>query len=137
VPAYRDVIGIAVATNSVTVNGSTAYRKGEYFRKELSIDNSSTSVWQSVSVVSGGETNSGNLFLAKTAETFGYDADGNQTNDGRWTFTWDAENRLTQVESLSSGPTASKRKLIWEYDGQGRRVRQTTYCPNDQIMRPS
>jgi len=53
--------------------------------------------------------------------------DGNLTNDGRWTYAWDAENRLTQVESLSSSPTASKRKVVWEYDGQGRRIRQTTH----------
>jgi len=65
--------------------------------------------------------------VAKTAETFGYDADGNVTNDGRWSFTWDAENRLTQVQSLASGPTASKRKVVWEYDYGGRRDRQTTY----------
>jgi YD repeat-containing protein len=26
-----------------------------------------------------------------------YDSDGNLTNDGRWTYTWDAENRLSTV----------------------------------------
>ena len=35
----------------------------------------------------------GNSLLAKTQETFLYDADGNLTNDGRWIYTWDAENR--------------------------------------------
>src|SRR5437879_2802629 len=33
-PGYVDIIGQAFATNTVTVNGQTAYRKGEYFRRE-------------------------------------------------------------------------------------------------------
>jgi len=129
VPNAFDVIGASHATNGVTVNGSAAdYRRGEYFQELITVVNSSTSVWQSVSVVNtgGGPTN-GNVFVPKTAETFSYDKDGNMTNDGRWTLTWDAENRLTQAESLSSGPTAAKRKVVWEYDSQGRRIRQTTY----------
>ena len=45
-----------------------------------------------------------------TGAGFGYDADGNLTSDGRWTNTWNAENRLTQMESLSTAPAASKRR---------------------------
>ena len=30
----------------------------------------------------------------KTPEDFSYDADGNLTNDGRFAYTWDGENRL-------------------------------------------
>src|SRR5207249_9084262 len=69
----------------------------------------------------------GKVFVAKNQEVFGYDADGNMTNDGRWFLTWDAENRLTQMESLVSGPTVSKRKIVWEFDARGRRIRETTY----------
>ena len=32
VPGAVDVMGLGFATNTVTVNGQTAYRKGEYFR---------------------------------------------------------------------------------------------------------
>ena len=110
------------------MNSLSTYRKGEYFQKELTVVNSSTSVWQSVSVAASGETTvTGKVFVPKTQETFGYDADGNTTNDGRWALNWNAENRLTQVESLGSGPAAAKRKVVWEYDYRGRRVRQTTY----------
>ena len=31
-------------------------------------------------------------------EPFAYDADGNTLSDGRWNYTWDAENRLTKME---------------------------------------
>src|SRR5437016_2805900 len=57
-----------------------------------------------------------------STEAFGYDSDGNLTNDGRWMLTWDAENRLIKMESQSSAPTASKRKLEFAYDHQGRRI---------------
>ena len=72
-------------------------------------------------------TVTGNLFVPKTPEAFTYDADGNQTSDGHWTNRWDAENRLISAESLSTTPLASRRKVEWKYDWQGRRIRQTTY----------
>ncbi|MBK8477426.1 MAG: RHS repeat protein, partial [Opitutaceae bacterium] len=35
-------------------------------------------------------------FVAQTPEVFVYDADGNLTSDGSWTYGWDAENRLIE-----------------------------------------
>jgi len=126
VPGYVDILGVSFATNSATVNSQMAYRKGEYFRKELPVNNGSASLWTNIIVGATGQTSvTGNLFLAKSPESFGYDADGNLTNDGRWAITWDAENRLTKAESLASSPTASKRKVVWEFDAKGRRIRQT------------
>ncbi|MBI2927471.1 MAG: RHS repeat-associated core domain-containing protein, partial [Verrucomicrobia bacterium] len=66
----------------------------------------------------------GNVFVPKTPESFGHDVDGNLTGDGRWDFTWDAENRLTKLESRADAPTGSKRRLELEYDWQGRRIRK-------------
>ena len=43
----------------------------------------------------------GHVFVPKTPETFTYEADGNLTLNGRWNYTWDAENRLIMVESQS------------------------------------
>ncbi len=127
VPGYVDIFGVSFATNTVTVNGGSTYRKWEYFRNERQVDNGSSALWTNIVVAATGQTSiTGNVFVAKSAEAFGYDADGNTTNDGRWAFTWDAENRLIQVESLNSSPNASKRKVVWEYDGKGRRIRQTT-----------
>ena len=48
------------------------------------------------------------------------------TGDGRWNYTWDAENRLLRVESRSDTPQASWRRVGWQYDALGRRIRQTT-----------
>src|SRR5207237_4219949 len=83
VPGFVDIMGLELATNSVTVNGQTPYRRGEYFRAELPVDNSSTALWTNITVAAPNETTvSGNVFVAKTPEAFGYDLDGNMTNDG-------------------------------------------------------
>ncbi|MEW6157379.1 MAG: RHS repeat-associated core domain-containing protein [Verrucomicrobiota bacterium] len=126
VPNAVDILGIADAAATVSVNSSSSgvYRRGQYFRRELTIDNSQNAQWQSVSVTtSGGGTNPpGNVFLPKTPETLGYDLDGNMTGDGRWTMIWDAENRLIQMVPLTNAPANSKRRLTFAYDHQGRRI---------------
>jgi RHS repeat-associated protein len=122
VPGYADVLGVALGGSTVSVNSSTAWRKGEYFRRELSIPNSSSAVWQSVSVGDGTSTASGNLFVPKTSEAYTYDLDGNLTQDGRWDYTWDAENRLARMVSRSSPPSGSEKRLEFVYDHLGRRI---------------
>jgi hypothetical protein len=66
----------------------------------------------------------GKTFLAKSPESFVYDADGNLVSDGRWTNHWDAENRLISMESLSNAPAGSKLKLDFTYDFQSRRIQK-------------
>ena len=126
VPNALDVLGIATASASVTVNSSAAdYRRGEYFQELVSVTNSSVPLWQAVNVTtSGGGTNTGNVFVPQTPENYGYDADGNMTNDGRWTFTWDAENRLVSMQAISTVPSGAKKKLDFAYDYQGRRIQK-------------
>ncbi|MCX8092206.1 MAG: hypothetical protein N3I86_14935, partial [Verrucomicrobiae bacterium] len=134
-PGYVNVLGEAAEAASVSVNATMAYRKGRYFRAELSVNNSASPVWLGITnlavlPVGGGQyvvsNVTGHVFVPRTPETFGYDADGNLTNDGRWTHTWDGENRLVKVESRADSPLGSRRKVEWQYDGLGRRVRQTT-----------
>jgi len=126
VPGAADVIGVSLATNTVTVNSLVPYRKGEYFRKELTVANSSAPVWQSVAVAATGQTSvNGNTWVPRTPEAFGYDSDGNLTNDGRWAYTWDAENRLhTMVPNTAIGPQS---KLAFDYDARGRRIRKQVW----------
>jgi RHS repeat-associated protein len=74
------------------------------------------------------------VFVPRTPEDFddpatpsvneGYDLDGNQLRDGRWNYTWDGENLLTKLESLANAPSGSKRRLEFEYDWQGRRIKK-------------
>jgi RHS repeat-associated protein len=48
------------------------------------------------------------------------------TSDGRWNYTWNAENRLIKVESRPDTPSSSWRKIEWTYDALGRRIQQVT-----------
>lgn len=129
VPGAVDIIGAANATATVTVNDQSTYRHSEYYRKELSINNASALQWQAVTnkAVEGTTTNAvaGNVFQPKTPEVFIYDTDGNLLSDGRWTNSWDAENRLISMQGLSALPTAARQKLDFEYDWMGRRIRKT------------
>ncbi|MBI2927423.1 MAG: RHS repeat-associated core domain-containing protein [Verrucomicrobia bacterium] len=127
VPGGFDVVGIAPAATSVTVNSSSAdYRRSEYFQEPITVVNTSVPVWQSVSVTTGGGGSaSGNVWTAKTPENYGYDLDGNTTSDGRWNYTWDAENRLTRlVANTAVGP---QQRIDLEYDWQGRRIRKKVW----------
>jgi RHS repeat-associated protein len=130
VPGGFDVLGIANVGAVIQVNSSTngVYRRGEYFRKELSVNNN-VAVWQGVTNTAtlgqDQNTETGNVFVPPTPETFAHDADGNLTNDGRWAYVWDAENRLVRMVSRTNTPTNSWRALNFSYDYQGRRISKT------------
>ncbi len=69
--------------------------------------------------------------IPKTPETYSYDADGNLTADGSWTYTWDGENRLFAMESTSSLPAAAqKTRLEFYYDYLSRRSVKLRYKPS-------
>jgi len=134
VPGAVDIIGSATSTATVTVHDQTTYRKGNYYRAQVAVDNSSAPVWQPMTnqaalnertnfVV---ETNiTGNVFVPQNPETFAYDLDGNLTNDGRWIYTWDAENRLISMTNNPNVPTGAQMQLNFLYDAKGRRVCKT------------
>ena len=124
VPAAVDVMGDGLATNGVTVNGLAAYRKNEYFRQQLPVTNTSA-VWGSVTVAATGQTSvTGHVYVPETPENYTYDVDGNLLSDGRWTNTWDAENRLISMTSLSGAPSGSQLQLQFAYDYLGRRIQK-------------
>ena len=52
--------------------------------------------------------------------------DGNLTNDGRWTYTWDAENRLVKL-SAEHCRSGRRNSLKFEYDWQGRRIHKQVW----------
>ncbi len=84
VPGFVDVMGLALATDAVTVNGASPYRKVEYYRQQLTVTNTSAPVWLAVTNTAPSEnTVSGNVFVAKTKEAYTYDSDGNLLSDGR------------------------------------------------------
>ena len=122
VPGNVNVIGASLLSTPVTVNGQTAYRRGEYFWEQLPANNSSSALWMNI-VASGSQTFTGNIFVPQTPEQFTYDADGNLHSDGRWIYIWDGENRLTKmVPNTTVGPQYS---VTFAYDYQGRRIQKS------------
>ncbi len=139
VPGVIDVLGTAVTDATVTVNGQSVIRQGESWHRSVAIPNTTVSTWNEFTVagVRPGQGPGGTdavavskrkAWLPRTPEAFTYDADGNLVGDGRWTYTWDGENRLVAMETradilppFGNFPLTERRKLEFGYDAQGRR----------------
>jgi len=139
VPGYLDIQGEARTNATVTIWNSDGtytqtYRKGEFYRGELPVTNSLQPLWFTVTnlAVLNNGTNADivtnaveNDFFAKDPESFAYDPDGNLTNDGRFAYLWDGENRIVAIKANTSmGPQIS---LRFDYDWQGRRMQKRVY----------
>lgn len=138
VPGAVDVLGTADTAARVTVNDQATNRKADYFYKELAVNNAAASVYSQINVVgaknnygAGGEDavtqQGGRVYVPTAVEAYTYDADGNLTSDGRWFYTWDAENRLTSMQAIASVPVEAKRRLEFDYDYMGRRIQKKVY----------
>ena len=138
--ASRDVPGsiwiVGEAATNLTLQGVGAGRPftvqrqdGQRFFGEAIVSNSQSSAYASVKIAgkANGALNdveAGHEFIPQTPETPAYDDDGNLTSDGRWTYTWDAENRLVSVVARADIPDAAKRRVDFVYDYQGRRMQK-------------
>jgi RHS repeat-associated protein len=146
VPGVIEIDGVTSAdanVASLASDGSHArgVRQGTYFHTEVPIHNNVGPVWLTLTNYAL-RTNAGpngadiytnetrQAFVPATPEIFAYDASGNLTNDGRWMYKWDAENRLTNVTALPSLPTGAKLKLDYQYDWQWRRTQKVVYTNN-------
>ncbi|MBC7077604.1 MAG: hypothetical protein H5T92_04775, partial [Synergistales bacterium] len=74
----------------------------------------------------GSASETRHAFVPKTPEVFSYDADGNLTQDGRWVYVWNGENRLVRMVTRSDVP-GPRYLLIFDYDWMGRRIRKFAY----------
>lgn len=137
VPGYVDVAGTASSTSTVTItqlSDSTNYTTergsgGDYFFRSHAMDNSVNAVYRTLTINAPGSTppsDTQKVFLPKTPElaSTSYDLDGNLTSDGRWKYTYDAENRLIAVETNIDAVPADlpRQKFTLGYDYMGRRI---------------
>ena len=150
VPRFLDVLGVSDPLSTVTVNGGSTQRTGEDFYSALDFSVESLpddARWQPIDVQASlagagqGGANAlaeegGNLFLAENPETFQYDEDGNLLQDSRWSYTWNAENRLIAMETLSEAAIAGVPDLRLEiaYDSQGRRFSKKIFDWNSSTQ---
>ena len=135
VPGNVQVRGEADAGATITVNGNPTWRNGEYFYGGDYADNSAAPVFREVEIAAVIPASSpdgydeidavtGCLFVAKSPEQFTYDADGNMTCDGRFSYVWNAENRLVRAQELYAPTNRNPYTVTYAYDHRGRMVRK-------------
>lgn len=132
VPGAVDVRGTASSSATVLVNDGLTARAGADFYRAVPVDNTADPVLAEikVQVVDLGPptqvaTETREAFVTATPESFAYDDDGNLIADGRWSYTWDGENRLVAMETtvaVAAEIPGLKRRLEFVYDGGGRRI---------------
>ena len=122
----RTAIGRAPAAWNVEVDGVVAGRTGELYHRPVTATNGTDPVWKDIVTRrdTGAPSTIGHFWYAATPFSPVHDADGNLTNDGRWSYVWNAENRLIQMESTPQAVTAGHpyTKVVNSYDWQGRRI---------------
>ncbi len=138
VPGYFDVALIASTGATVTVNGSSAgvVAQGGHFFKKHPMANGSTAAYDDLTIADGiGPNKSMPAFVPKTEEVFEYDEDGNLTDDGRWTYTYDAENRLRSMETRAAALSAGVpgQRFDFAYDYLGRRVGKVAFTLSNSV----
>jgi len=119
-----DVFGLADPQATVQVNGATASCYGSYFHQVVSVDNSASAQYPEITIQAGNNSVTRHAFVPKDPEVFEYDADGNLTQGGRWTYEWNGENRLIRMTTRSDVP-GPHYQLTFQYDWMGRRIRKT------------
>ena len=138
-PAAFDVLGSAPLDVNVLVGGEIPDRAGEVFHRAVPVENAAAPIFESVEILAARpgapdevtkETRS--TFVAQNPEYYSYDLDGNLTQDGRWTYAWDAENRLIEMspraDVVAQASGLPRQKLVFAYDAQGRRVRKQVFA---------
>ena len=65
-------------------------------------------------------TQSGHLYAPPQEEELLYDDDGNLTQDGRWQYTWNGENRLIKAVELIAPTNRQPYEVNYAYDHRGR-----------------
>ncbi len=128
-----DVFGLAEQGVTVLVNGAEADQwegpplagpQKSYFHKVVSVDNSTSAQYLTLTIQAGNNSTTRHAFVPKNPEVFEYDDDGNLTQDGRWNYEWNGENRLIRMTTRSDVP-GPHYQLTFQYDWMGRRIRKT------------
>lgn len=127
----------ATALTSAETLDEPTDRLGLYWRAQLNFSNQSSAVYANTVFLLQNDQNTTQIFpgpdvfVPQAPETFAYDADGNLQSDGRWNYTWDAENRLTGVETRADLPAVIPRhRLSFKYDYLGRRIQKKVETEN-------
>jgi RHS repeat-associated protein len=144
---------VAKSSAIITVTGSDGLtpapvaRQGNYWDTQFTLNNANGPATAQMSITAtwpghgpGGvdlsySDNSHRAQIPPVVQNYNYDDDGNLSDDGIWSYTYDAENRLVGMTSdkvaLDSG--YSTKALSFTYDFQGRRVQKRVFDQKNQF----
>lgn len=140
------VLGDAVVGASVTIPGASVNQLDRNFGASVVPANNSGPAHGSIPVTAnvtvGGttytDTQSRNYLVPSASQPMEYDADGNLTSDGMWTYIYDGEDRLVEMDSqLPSGQGFTRWELKFKYDYLGRRVEKQVYNMDVSLSSPT
>ena len=131
--ARKDTIGIKTVTNIFGYNGrselTTAAMGTDQFGYQYdAIGNRQVAVANDLTVQYGANTLNQYTSILPSAGTPAYDADGNMTSNGVFTYIWDAENRLAEVRSNGTSIVRNA------YDFMGRRIQKATAVSTNRFL---
>jgi RHS repeat-associated protein len=116
-PGVADILARSEVPVTFTVDGNAVSPTsiGNLYNGHATVDNSSHGKYFPISITDGTTTKTGHRWLPPASVSPQYDDDGNLRQDGRWTYDWDAENRLVRLTTLTSEVTAGAPDLTIEY----------------------
>ena len=128
-PREFSVVGRAADPALVEINDTTpaaADRRDPFFRVELTAAGTGATLQDVICEENNAQIDTGTRYIPPATESLTYDADGNLASNGRWAYTWDADNRLVSMESHAAlDPDIPRTKLEFTYDYAGRRIEKT------------
>lgn len=111
----NQLTGLGYAQNGTTTLGNLAYQYDNDGRRTSKTGTFATDL-QPTPTTQNSAFDANNRITSFNGATLQYDADGNLTNDGTNTYTWNARNQLTQVSQNGVA------QLSYAYDAMGRRT---------------
>ncbi|MGD9872711.1 MAG: RHS repeat-associated core domain-containing protein [Kiritimatiellia bacterium] len=127
------VLGVANLTNgAITVNGLAAARSadGIYVVTNLPVTEGAN-VYTALLTDVFGRTATNAVGVMVGNRGYGYDANGNMTNDSEFAYTYDEADRLIEVRLAQTGALIVKNR----YDGRGRRRERILYADGGSTNR--
>ena len=121
--------------DAVTVDAQTAtvFDQGGWTAKGLTVPEGDTTLTVTRTATDQTTTQAQTTVTRPAdATTYTHDLNGNMQGDGRWTYTWNDENRLISAEESPNVGGSTCWRLLFSYDGQGRRRTKLEHTWNAQ-----
>jgi RHS repeat-associated protein len=117
-------------TEQIPISGISCHSWLKYFTSMLPVDNSAAAIEKMLSIYFSKFDNvqdkdiltvlNRSVIVPKATQTYTFDDDGNMLTNGKWTYTWNGENRMVIAEKADQ-------KLECAYDYMGRRFSKKVY----------